>query len=108
MTGNLNYTAIFFDEGTHMTWKYGTPKEYPPGVHSGDNAQVKVVGKYEDEQVGCWVAKYKEHATQPGNNKLLHITTTVQNGGKPVMSGERATKFGYEKITPFILAGVWK
>jgi len=107
----LNYTGIFFKNGTHMTWNYGLPLERPEGVESGDKIKVKVIGSYEDEQVACNIIELNInntiHKTQPNKTTLLHVTTKVENGGKPVMSGQRATKNGYEKITPFYLDGVW-
>lgn len=104
----LNYTGIHFDDGTHMTWKYGFPLEYPEGVEVDDKAEVKVVGTYEDEQVACYVVEWKTHKKQPKKETLLHVTTKVENGGKPVMSGQRATDKGFEEVKPFILKGVWK
>ena len=104
---NLNYTGLFFEDGTHMTFKYGMPKEYPPNVNPGDRDFVTVIGKYEDEQVSCWVVKYKNY-THQSNGTLLHITTKVQNGGKPAMSGQRATKLGYVPVSEFKIFGEWK
>ena len=106
--GKLNYTAIFFENGSHMTWNYGFPLQYPEGITPGDPARVKAIGKYEDDQVACWVLEYEGMTTQPNNEKLLHVTTKVENGGKPVMSGQRATEQGFEAIEPFYLDGVWK
>ena len=104
---NLNYTGIFFQDGTHMTWNYGFPLIYPKDTKQGDKAKVKVIGKYEDNQVQCWVVEWDEYTKQP-KGTLLHITTKVENGGKPFMSGLRATEKGYEKIKPFVLNGIWK
>ena len=103
----LNYTGIHFENGTHMTWNYGFPLVYPEGVKVGDEAKVKVIGKYEDEQVACYVVEWNSHKKQP-KGTLLHVTTKVENGGKPVMSGQRATDKGFEEVKPFILKGVWK
>lgn len=104
----LNYTGIFFKNGTHMTWHYGFPLERPDGVSEGDTTKVKVIGEYEDDQVKCLVVEWENHKKQPNDKTLLHITTEVRNGGKPVMSGQRATKYGYEKVKPYYLDGVWK
>lgn len=103
----LNYTGIFFKDGTHMTWNFGFPLAYPKGIESGQLAKVKVIGKYEDDQVACWVIEWENHTKQP-KGTLLHITTKVTNGGKPVMSGLRATEKGFEEVKPFYLEGVWK
>ena len=67
-----------------------------------------MIGEYEDEQVACWVVEYEGIKTQPGKEKLLHVTTKVENGGKPVMSGERATEEGFKPVEPFYLEGIWK
>lgn len=40
---------------------------------------------------------------------LLHITTATRNGVKPVESGIRATKYGYNAhVVPYTLTGTWK
>jgi len=103
----LNYTGIFLKDGTHMTFNYGLPLEYPKDIKSGDKAILKVVGEYSDDQVSCLVVEWNGIKKQPSGT-LLHITTKVQNGGKPVQSGQRATKNGYNKITPYKLNGVWR
>jgi len=104
---DINYTGIFFNDGMHMTWNYGLPRKYPSNIQSGELAEVTVIGKYEDDQVACWVVKYGRYTHQPSGT-LLHVTTKVTNGGKAVMSGQRATKNGYEKIKSFKLKGVWR
>jgi hypothetical protein len=90
-----------------MTWNFGFPLVYPKNVNVGDKVKVKVVGMYEDDQVACYVVELDGITNQP-KGTLLHITTKVENGGKPVMSGIRATENGYEKVEPFYLDGVWK
>lgn len=104
---SLNYTGIFFDDGTHMTWNFGRPLQYPEGVSPGDEATVTVFGKYEDDDVGCWVMTWNGHDKQP-KGTLLHATFKVENGAKPVMSGQRATANGFERITPFKKTGIWR
>ncbi len=103
----IAFTGIFFKDKTHMTWHHGSPLKRPEGVEPGDKARVKVVGKYSDNQVACHIVEWEGKKKQP-SGKLLHITTRVTNGGKPVMSGERATKKGYKEVTPFYLEGAWK
>lgn len=106
----LNYTGIFFENGTHMTWNFGTPLEYPKGVKAGDKSTVVVHGIYADNDVECFIVSYETFMYQP-KGTLLHITTKVQNGAKPVMSGQRATatpsKIQYFE-EPFYLTGEWK
>lgn len=89
-----------------MTWDFGTPLQYPIGVHKGDEAEVTVVGKYNDKDVSCLIVEFKEFKVQP-RGILLHITTRVENGAKAFDSGIRATKNGYKKITPYTIQGVW-
>lgn len=101
------FTGIFFKDKTHMTWHFGTPLEWPEGVNPGDTTKVKVIGTYSDDQVSCYVVEWENYKKQPGGT-LLHITTKVENGGKPVMSGERATEKGYTKIEHSYLEGIWK
>lgn len=103
-----NYSCIYFqDTKLHMTWHFGTPLTYPNGVNKGDEAEVIVVGKYNDNDVSCLIVGFKEFKEQP-RGILLHITTRVENGAKPFDSGIRATKNGYKKIkTPYVLKGVW-
>jgi len=103
----VNYSAVFFPDGSHMTWYYGDSSVKPSGVKSGDKARVKVIGKYSDDQVACWVVQWKDYKNQP-SGKVLHITSKVQNGGKPYQSGQRASQNGYKKIDkPFYIDGVW-
>jgi hypothetical protein len=105
----MNYTGIFFDDGTHMTWNFGYPLTYPEGVTPGDLCTVSIYGRYEDEDVACFLVDFDGKLNQPSGT-LLHITTKVENGSKPVMSGLRATEH-YEKIenfSPFTITGVWK
>jgi len=104
---HLNYTGIFLDDGTHMTWIYGLPLKYPEGVKPGDKAKLKVIGVYEDDQVSCLVVEWNNKKKQPPGT-LLHVTTKVQNGGKPMMSGKRATEKGYDKTKTYFLEGIWK
>lgn len=106
---SINYTGIFFKDGSHMTWKYGTPLQYPPGVKPGDKAKVTVRGHYEDSEVGCLVVSWEGHNEQPGAApKLLHITTKCVDGAKPVLSGVRATKKGFQPCGEYELEGEWK
>jgi hypothetical protein len=107
MSSSLNYTGVFFKDGKHMTWNFGFPLTYPDNVKVGQTVKVKVVGKYEDDQVACWVVELDGVKNQP-KGTLLHITIKVENGGKPVMSGLRATEKGYEKVEPFYIEGEWK
>lgn len=109
-----NYTGIFFDDGTHMTWNYGSPLKYPVGVKAGDKMTVEIYGKYQDADVGCWVVKFAKFAkfgiyeNQP-NGTLLHITFKALNGTKPVESGKRATSKGFKKLANVrFKTGTWK
>lgn len=102
----LNYTGIKFKDGTHMTWVYGTPLKRPENVNIGDKTKVKVIGKYSDKDIACWVVEWEGKTKQPSGT-LLHITTRVDNGAKPIMSGQRATQKGYKKVEPFYIEGVW-
>ena len=101
-----NYTGIFFPDGKHATWQYGYPLRYPEGVKAGDDATVTVIGKYKDEQVGCWVIRWEDKTNKP-EGTLLHITTFCK-GASPVESGKRATKSGFESVEEFELKGEWK
>jgi hypothetical protein len=69
--------------------------------------KVKVVGEYSDDQVACYIVEWEGITKQP-KGTLLNITYRVSNGGKPVMSGIRATEKGYNKIKNFYLEGIWK
>ena len=104
----LNYTGVFLEDGKHMTWNYGFPLEYPKGVNAGDNVTLTVVGNYEDKEVSCLVVKLGVIDKQPNKDTLLHITTKVAQGAKPIMSGIRATEHGYSKIKHYTIDGVWK
>lgn len=103
----LNYTGVFLENGKHMTWHYGLPLEYPKGVKAGEKVTLTVVGEYKDAEVSCLVVKLGVTAKQP-KGTLLHITTNVADGAKPVMSGLRATEMGYDKVKPYTINGVWK
>ncbi len=103
----LNYTGVFLEDGKHMTWNYGFPLEYPKGVKAGDKVTLTVVGNYEDDEVSCMVVRLGVANKQP-KGTLLHITTKVAQGAKPVMSGLRATEKGFDKVKPYTIEGKWK
>jgi hypothetical protein len=102
-----NYTGVFLKNQKHMTWNYGFPLQYPNGVKVGDKVDLTVVGEYKDNEVECLIVKLGELEKQPSGT-LLHITTKVYEGGKPVMSGLRATKKGYQEIENYTIKGIWE
>ena len=104
----MNYTGIFLND-SHMTWNFGFPLVYPEGVKPGDPAEIKILGRYDDEDVSCWICEFNDHYTQP-KGTLLHITIETRNGAKPVMSGLRATQNpdNIVQCIPFKVQGQWK
>ena len=60
-----NFTGLFFNDGTHMTWAYGKGLSFPEGVSEGDFGTVEFVGKYSDAEVACWVVTYNGLTHQP-------------------------------------------
>jgi hypothetical protein len=64
--GKPLYSGIFFEDGTHMTYNFN-PKgpKLPEGVQEGDKASVRVLGSYEDAEVGCLVVEYNGLTHQP-------------------------------------------
>ena len=59
-----NYTGLFFEDGTHMTWAFGKGHCFPDGVKEGDRGTVNVVGGYSDDEVSCIVVTYNGETTQ--------------------------------------------
>jgi hypothetical protein len=64
--GKPIYSGIFFEDGTHMTYNFNpsNPK-LPAGVSEGDQVELWVVGKYEDDEVACDIVVYKGRKFQP-------------------------------------------
>ena len=60
-----NFTGLFFNDGTHMTWAYGKGLCFPEGVKEGDFGDVEFVGKYSDSEVACFVVTYNGLTHQP-------------------------------------------
>lgn len=60
-----NYTGIFFNDGTHMTWVYGKGKTFPAGVKEGDFGDLEVVGTYSDADVSCYIVTFNGITHQP-------------------------------------------
>lgn len=60
-----NYTGLFFEDGTHMTWAYGKGLCFPEGVKEGDKGTVDILGGYSDNEVACLVVSYKGQIHQP-------------------------------------------
>ena len=105
---DLSYSGVFLENGKHMTWNHGLPKQYPNGIKPGDTAELEVIGEYEDDDVACLIVTWNGETNQP-KGTLLHITTKKENGVGSVESGRRATKNGYDKIDkPYTVKGVWK
>lgn len=102
------YTGIFFDENLHMTWHFDIDGNagFPEHVKEGDSAEVEVLGQYEDEEVACFIVRWKGLSHNP-QETLLHITTKALIEAQ--YSGIRATKNGWKELdAPYILKGVWK
>ena len=101
------YTGIFFEDGTHMTWHFdieSLPK-FPYGIQEGDMGTIKVIGRYEDEEVACLIVEWEEYIFSL-LNVYLHITTKALI--EPQYSGIRATEFGWDAIgIPYCLTGKW-
>lgn len=102
-----NYTGIFFQDGKHMTWNFGSSNVFPNGINRNDEATVTIIGKYSDKDVSCLIVEWNGITNQP-SGKLLHITTRCENGVSPSESGVRATKYGYQKVEQYQIKGVWK
>jgi len=102
------YTGIFFEDGTHMTWHFDLENIlfFPDGVEEGDFAIVKVVGKYEDEEVACFIVEWEEKS-KTDIGIYLHITTKAKI--EPYYSGIRATENGWKYLDrPYYLKGIWR
>jgi len=108
MTSKPTYTAVFFQNNLHMTWHFDAENTpiFPHGVDEGMSAVVRVVGKYEDNEVACLVVEWEgEKFSREGI--YLHITTKALI--EPYYSGVRATQNGWEALAqPYYLLGTWK
>jgi hypothetical protein len=60
-----NFTGLFFNDGTHMTWAYGKGLCFPEGVKEGDYGTIEFVGKYSDSEVACFVVTFNGLTHQP-------------------------------------------
>lgn len=60
-----NFTGLFFNDGTHMTWAYGKGRCFPNGVKEGDFGEIEFVGSYSDKEVSCCIVTYNGLTHQP-------------------------------------------
>ena len=99
------YSGFFLDSPIHgkihATWVYGPGTEcpLPEGVKEGDEVFIDVVGDYCDKDVEALIVNVVLQdgtvlSDQPCGT-VLHITTRVGDGFGPVVSGLRATEYGW-------------
>ena len=89
----------------HVTWDYN-PGNCSLPCQLGSDVKILVIGKYSDQDIDADIVKVvlpngKELTHQKDGKKLLHITRNCRNGVKPVQSGIRATRDGWDSIQPY-------
>jgi hypothetical protein len=87
------YSGVFMNDGSHVTWNFARPPAKPimmKGKSNGDMEEVKVIGKYKDDNCTCDIVKIGDITHSPFNGNILHITRSTK-GIQPYEVGVRAT-----------------
>jgi len=74
------FSAIFFDDGSHMTYHFNPNNPIMPfAVKEGDKDEVKIIGRYEDEDCKVDIVSWKGLFISPFNTNVFHITREIKN-----------------------------